>query len=324
LTDNLDLTILETLEGYRVHFMDPALWTPHVQTVMRDCFSTVGNEITPGLAGTFPTFTVDRQWVVKFFGRMFEGWQSWQVESAAAQLLQEYPVFPTPRLLAQGDLESSATWPYLVFEFIPGVRIAEKMPQCSRHEKMKFAFQLGEQVNALHQIPVPETLAHAIPSQQNLYRQAKAACVQNHRRQGALPEHLIQQIPAFLEHVEALDGPTASEYLVHADLTGDHFLGDIEHGRWQTRAVIDFGDAMLGSFEYELVALHLDLFQLDPGMMKAFLTGYGLPAGELTSLPYRALRATLLHQFEVLSIVPAQLLNQKSLADLALAMWRIE
>jgi Ser/Thr protein kinase RdoA (MazF antagonist) len=115
--------------------------------------------------------------------------------------------------------------------------------------------------------------------------------------------------------------------LIHADLTRDHFLGEIQGGQWHTRAVIDFGDAMIGGLDYELVALHLDLFGLDINLLRSFLSGYGLEHAAAASLPNRALRATLLHPFNVLSILPENYLRHKaykSLQELADAMWRLE
>ena len=88
-----------------------------------------------------------------------------------------------------------------------------------------------------------------------------------------------------------------AEHFIHADLTGDHLLGRLENGHWKTRAVIDFGDAMLGNLYYELAALHLDLFQCDQHLLRAFLEAYSLPPGP--DFVRKAMVTSLLHQFDL-------------------------
>ena len=63
---------LGTLEGYRKSFTDAVLWRPYVERICRE-HGWSCNLVSTGVAGTFPTFIVDKQRVVKFFGRLFEG-----------------------------------------------------------------------------------------------------------------------------------------------------------------------------------------------------------------------------------------------------------
>ncbi len=53
--------------------------------------------------------------------------------------------------------------------------------------------------------------------------------------------------------------------------------GSWDGERWQTWALVDFSDARVGDLLYELVALHIDLFQLDTRLLRAFLEAYGSP-----------------------------------------------
>ena len=62
---------LDTLDGYRSSFIDPVLWRPFVEQVCAR-HGLPCRAIRPGLAGSFPTFIVERHWVVKFFGRLFD------------------------------------------------------------------------------------------------------------------------------------------------------------------------------------------------------------------------------------------------------------
>lgn len=317
------LSLLDTLSGYRDHFMDAALWQPHIQRIFGRRWKLQVGDVAPGVAGTFPVFIVQRRWVIKFFGQWFDGFHSWRVEKSVAQWLQQHPVLPIPRLLAQGALGGGAGWRYLIFEYIPGRRIGDCLPQLSTEAKLAFACQLGAQVRALHQIPIPPALKAILPSQAAQYAATKPVSQRNHRAWQSLPERLIEQIPAFLRATASLDSPEEDLCLIHADLTQDHLLGEATQGRWRMHAVIDFGDARRGDLSYELVALHLDLFQAQADLLNAFLDGYGLPAGQRDDLPLRLMRAILLHDFNVLGALPPERLRQKawrSLEELAFAL----
>jgi hygromycin-B 7''-O-kinase len=105
--------------------------------------------------------------------------------------------------------------------------------------------------------------------------------------------------------VDRLIDFSAPPHLIHADLTADHLLGRLVNGRWQTLAIIDWGDAMTGNILYELVALYLDLFHSDKHSLRIFLESYGLPDFYQPNFPRQALSMTLLHQFPVAGSVYA-------------------
>jgi hypothetical protein len=54
---------------------------------------------------------------------------------------------------------------------------------------------------------------------------------------------------------------------------------------------------MVGDFFYELIAVHLDLFQGDNQLLRKFLEGYGFEVSTQANFPKRAMNMTLLHQF---------------------------
>jgi hygromycin-B 7''-O-kinase len=333
----MNLDILDALDGYRRHFMDPVLWDLYVRQVCSRHFNAPAGEVRPGLAGTCPTFIVDERWVIKFFGRLFEGERSFQVERAASRLLAADPAIPVPALLASGSLlpgSAAWPWPYLVYEFLPGVSFGEVYEQATLEEKLRMASQMGETARRIHALPLSEAAgqpaAAIFPPTWERYRNflqaQRLACADHQRAWGSLPEHLINQIDGFLAPVDELLDLVAAPHLIHADLTGDHLLGRLEAGRWTTLGLIDFGDAMIGNFYYELVALHLDLFRTDKRLLRAFLEAYHPAESLLHNFPARAMTTTLLHQFDVLVLVVQALQRRKiaSLEDLGSLLWELD
>jgi hygromycin-B 7''-O-kinase len=131
-----------------------------------------------------------------------------------------------------------------------------------------------------------------------------------------LPDNLVAQIRPFLLPLDELIDQNLTPHLIHADLTKDHILGELNADRWVTNAIIDFGDAMLGDFTYELIALHLDLFDCDKRLLDAYLHAYGLDEKTCQMLPIRAMNLTLLHRFDVLKPICQRFPRVKSVTTL--------
>ncbi len=329
----MTLDVLNAIDGYRRRFMDLGIWEAYVRQVCSRHFSTPAGQVRPGLAGSFPTFIVDERWVVKFFGRLFDGGLGFEAELQAGRLLAADPSIPAPAILASGSLSAETAgwpWPYLIYEFIPGVSFGEVYGQVTREEKLALARRLGEVVRRIHRLPLAGS--GRFPPTWNAYlsflRAQRLACAANHRLWGSLPERLVEQIDGFLLPVEELVDLWAAPHLIHADLTGDHLLGRLEGGRWTTLGLIDFGDAMTGSLFYELVALHLDLFRGDKRLLRAFLDAYGLDKSLYRDFAARAMSATLLHRFDVLVLVfqdpGPQVREISSLEELASLLWDVD
>jgi len=297
----MDLEILDNLKGYTSAFMDPVLWTPYVRSVCQKHNLAPANTVRPGLAGTCPTFVVDERWVVKFFGRLFDGGTSFAVERLCASLAQAYQPFPIPELLAWGELlpDEPWRWPYLIFEFIPGKSLGEVLPQMSQSTRQAIAGWLGEAVRNLHDIPLDSLAQEILPAQDSIKANSRLSGSRRQLEWRKFPQSWIPYLDEFLVATDYLDEDPWPRHLIHADLTRDHILGFMENRSWSTRAVIDFGDALVGSLDYELAVIHLDIFQGNTFLLKTFIKRYGLEQSEYAQFPFRMMRTALLHQFNL-------------------------
>jgi hypothetical protein len=176
-------------------------------------------------------------------------------------------------------------------------------------------------VRRLHGLQPPGT--PALPAGWDAYRvflqEQARTCRQRHTEWGTLPSHLLEQIENYLLPPEDLFFPGEQPHLIHADLTVDHLLGSWQNGRWAPRALIDFGDAMVGSLYYELAALHLDLFNADPTLLHVFLDNCGLPAARDPGFARKALSTALLHRFNL--FVPGKVPLGDTWEAVAAAAW---
>jgi Ser/Thr protein kinase RdoA (MazF antagonist) len=267
--------------------------------------------------------------VVKLFGPLFEGGDCFEVERGVAGLLSAYPQLPAPRVLAEGRLlpgDPDWDWPYLIFEYRPGVGIGAAWAGLGEAARRAVAAEMGGWLRLLHGLEAPgDFLLQAGREDFTAFLAGQHAnCAALAQGWGSLPAHLVEQVQDFLPALPELIPPDLPLGLIHADLTGDHLLGRVEGGRWRSTGWIDFGDARRGNLYYELAALHLDLFAGDRGALAECLRAYGFcpPA----NFPRLALSYCLLHQFNVFASAACQGLEWRAirtLEELAENLWGI-
>lgn len=348
------------LPFYSAHFMDVKLWEPFVCRVVSqhgyECQS-----LSAGFPGTFPTFVVKLVGmrtdpnqacvVVKFFGPLFEGNAALEVEKSMGSLLSNRPMsIPSPAILAHGQL--SDQWHYLLFEYIPGVSLNQVRQALNVEQLATIAQQIGRFMKELHQLPV--TMQTLIPTSlstkdwegyTDFLENQRSLCWSNHARWQDLPAHLIDQLPGFIPQVSQLIDLRSPPHLIHTDLTGDHVLGRFTSDnpekltavsqvevvrnaqssrRWENLSIIDWGDSRVGNILYELVALHLDLFQSDLNLLRLCLDAYDLPLYYRQGFSKKALSVALLHQFPLPGYIKTLSQDLASLDILASQLFAIE
>ena len=323
---------LYTLDGYHRYFTDARFWEPFVLFVCARERIPVDRPPRSGLPGTFPTFIVSERWVVKFFGPLFDGPACYQVELAASQILAPHGL-PIPALLACGNLYSPETaefrWPYLIYEYVPAPSIGEVYDQISFASMQTLARQLGEMLHRMHSIPLQpgSVLSNSWDHYLEHLTRFSADCQDRHTAWGSLPADLLAEIPGYLLPPSVLLPPSASPSLIHADLTRDHLLGNLQGRDWHLSAIIDFGDAISGDLFYELVVLHLELFNADRRLLQEFLSVYQPSPFHQQDFTHKVMTLTLLHPYNSFALPFARhptLRECTSLAELASRLWNID
>ncbi|HEU5090550.1 MAG TPA: aminoglycoside phosphotransferase family protein, partial [Roseiflexaceae bacterium] len=202
---------------------------------------------------------------------------------------------------AHGELfgtDGGWPWPYIIVSLLPGQSIGEV--QIDRADMEAIVNWLAPVLRRIHLLPgeYTATLKPEWAQFEQFIAQQQANLIEQHAAWRSLPAHLAAQLPAFAQETVRL--PTnQAPLLIHADLNQDHVLVTERDGHWLPTGIIDFGDARVGDLAYELVALHLGLFQADKHLLQVFLDAYGVPAQERPTLLQQAMRMTLLHEFNV-------------------------
>jgi Ser/Thr protein kinase RdoA (MazF antagonist) len=298
--EHLDRPVFHSVEDYGRLFTDGEFWRPYV-TEAGARHGLYGSSIRTGLPGTNPVFIVDDQYIVKFFPDLFAGDVSFPIERDLYSLMTSAGGIPAPTLLAHGELfgtDGGWPWPYIIVSLLPGQSIGEV--QIDRADMEAIVNWLAPVLRRIHLLPVEytATLKPEWDQFEQFLAQQQVNLIEQHAAWRSLPAHLAAQLPAFAQETVRL--PTnQAPLLIHADLNQDHVLVTERDGHWLPTGIIDFGDARVGDLAYELVALHLGLFEADKHLLQLFLDAYGVPAQERPALLQRAMHMTLLHEFNV-------------------------
>ena len=321
----------DTVSAYGPLLTDVELWRPFVAEVLERHGLGDVQELRAGTAGTFPTMLVADRLVVKFFGSYFDGFACAQTERELYRLLRQDPEIPAPVIIASGSLgDGDGKWDYIVSSQLSGtsyLTVRDRLTDANQRAAACFVADVARRLHALR----PEVGNLRLPARDDwdaFVRRQAETCQERHRAWGTLPDRLIDGVDEYLSPIDAMVIPADRWSLLHGDLTADHTLGEWRDERWTPSGVIDFGDARIGDRMYELISLHIECFDSDSGMLRAFLGHYGREAWPSGScFARRAMSMTLLHEFDVLKTVFDRYLDARdapSLDALAAFLWDVD
>ncbi len=242
---------------------------------------------------------------------------------------------PTPRLVAEGEIEG---WPYLIMTTVEGVPLCEVWDELDSANREHIASCCGELMGALHTTPIEGLDAIEVdwPAFIQERTQARLENLPEGDADRALNAQWCQDLRVFLENPPGLFTPGFKPVLLSADITDEHLLVTQGGGRWTLTGFIDMGDAMLGHPLYEFVAPGCLIARGGSHLLRIMLQAYGYSDAQLTSQLSRQLMAyTLIHRYvkirDLLDILNLQYLVNAAppdivhpLAELERVLWSFD
>ncbi|KTD40553.1 aminoglycoside phosphotransferase family protein [Legionella parisiensis] len=226
----------------------------------------------------------------------------------------------TPLLEHEGELFG---WPYLIIGKLEGTLLESLWENMEHDNKEIILRELGALIREVHALPTNGLEAIDCHWPQFLEKQI-AYCVEQHRTKG-LPKVLLQQLPAYLDSIKEELPEIKQPVLLTGEYTPMNFLVSQAKGIWHLSGLIDFGDAMLGLPEYDLLGPGAFLIQGDKKLLHTFLMAYGYLSHELTNkLSHQLTALMLLHQYSNLNVqvrIPGWKNKVSSLRDLEDLVW---
>jgi len=350
---------VKTWDDWGKIFLDVPTWAPLVEEICRRARLPC-HTILAGYPGSNAVFVVNRQQpsqraVVKIYAPFCH--KDYAFEHEIHVLLERTPALGAPRLIAHGQLtthgrpavpgqvtatgrraahgrrafrrirDSRPAWPYVVLSFVPGEPIREVRDDIDDSSLLNIAEELGRRLRHLHAIPLSTLSALDVTRAgwQRYTQQQIVRATAELRRESALPDRVINRVPAFVNTVLAEQG-TPELVLVSGDVTEDHVMLQRCGNTWAISGLIDFADARVAPREYEWVALWFSALDRNTSSLEAFMKGYDPTQVMDEAFLRQAMAYTFLHEFGalIISVVlsPKKAQKLENIRDLQAELWQ--
>jgi hygromycin-B 7''-O-kinase len=248
--------------------------------------------ISPFRDGSNVVAEVDDGWIVKIFPPFHA--HQWISEWRALSHLRghELPV-RVPRLLAHGTRHDG--WHYAVIEKLPGSSLEDCWAAFSLRNKVRVLEQIGATMAAVHQQPLGE-LVDLPPEWDSFVRAQQATCRKRHSGL-RVPKWFEEKLEHFVQ-TWGLAEIDEERVLLTGEYTPFNLLVTSTEEGWTLTGMIDFGDAMVGARDYDLLGPSMFSCAGDPQLIGALFRGYFGGSYRITHhMRMRLMALALLHRY---------------------------
>lgn len=227
----------------------------------------------------------------------------------------------TPVILHQGNYQG---WFYIVMNKLDGVLLEGLWDTLDQKNKIVIIHELGTLIRKVHELPTKGLESIDCHWEKFIDHQINA-CVEHHKTAG-LPDFLLKEIPDYIGAVADDLRYIEKPVLLTGEYTPMNLLVKQIDGVWHIDGLIDFGDAMLGLREYDLLGPGAFLIQGEKDLLKTFLNAYGYSPDTLTErFSHKLTGLSLLHQYSNLSGLRIKNWQEKvkNLKDVEKLIWGI-
>jgi hygromycin-B 7''-O-kinase len=303
-----------TWAEYQALRAEPARWEPTVEAIA--AAHGLGQQAVRAIEdGSNLVAWLGDDRVIKLFPPFLR--YQYESERAALRHLRGRVKTPIPELIVDGEVSG---WPYLILSKLDGVSLASVWGGCNAAERAEILRALGALIAEVQAID-PGALAALPPAWPEFIEAQMEGCRRRHERVG-LPSHLLGQLERYLGATSEVLPAQFPPAILTGEYTPKNLLMSRRAGAWQIAGLIDFGDAMVGFAEYDLLGPSTFLAAGDATCVRALLAGYGWdepPAG----LRDRLMRMLLLHRHSNLDlqVAIAGWQSARTFEDLARLLW---
>lgn len=222
-------------------------------------------------------------------------------EAKTARLLHGRLPVATPELLAEGELDG---WYYLMLSRMPGELLRRAWKDFNAAQKAAFARQQGALMAALHALPTVD-FPHLAFNWTDMLDWQIDHCYSG-LQQAGVPQVLLDDLAGFLEATMPVIRAENEKVVLHGDLDAVNLLFEFRAGEPVLSALIDFGDAKIGSWTHELISPAVHTFLGDAASLRAWYEGYGFTPDRRTATLQAAIMARIVLYYapEMLRYLP--------------------
>lgn len=289
------LATIGTVEQYEQFKSNAGEITELAQTIM-SAHSFPQSNVELFSEGTNLVFSYHGQYVIKIYPPYHR--DQFNAELLVLQHIAGKLSIKTPIIQHQGEIEN---WPYLIMSQLEGESLETLWKTLEYANKLIIIRELGLLIKEMHALPTKGLEGIDFHWEQWVEQQFLHCMEQQRTTQ--LPQHLLQDISNYLHPVKDHLTKIKKTVLLTGEYTPMNLLVKRIDGIWHVHGLIDFGDAMLGAPEYDLLGPGAFSIQGDKQLLKEFLLAYGYTENELTAaLSHHLMALMLLHRYSNLGV----------------------
>lgn len=263
------------LELWRAHGPDPAL----------------DSAFHPYRDGTNLIAALGPAWIMKVFPPFLR--HQWESEWRVMQHLDGQLDLPIPRFYKAGE---DAGWPFIIMSRLPGVTLEKVWPGLSAADKTAVLTDIGRIMARVHAVP-PGRIHDLPPAWSEFFPAQLQKCRARHERLG-MPRWFVDGVDEFVQENIALLPQEFEPVILTGEYTPFNLLVADQKSVTAISGMIDFGDAMIGYREYDLLGPWLFSCEGRADFVKALLDGYGYAStAQNQTLRRRLFLLQILHRY---------------------------
>lgn len=264
--------------------------------------------------------SVDNEYVIKIFPPFHR--DQWESEYRVLSALQESALdICVPGLRASGKRQDH--WTYVVVEKLPGQTLESVWPKLSKSEKAEILSQIGTIMKKVHTVPIGQ-LSSLEPEWTSFIGRQTDSCADRLRRSN-LPDWMLDELQEYVDSFRDFLPGSINPVILTGEYTPFNLLVEKHGGRWEITGMIDFGDAMVGFSEYDLLGPSLFLAEGKKDLVLSLVNSYAnYDKQQLLSLRRRLMVMAILHRYSNLSFqlrIPQWQTKVKSIEELEQLIW---
>jgi len=271
----------------------PHLWIDQVKDVCA-LHGINALDIQPFSDGVNLVASVNDALVVKIFPPFHR--HQWESDARALKHLQGCLSLPIPTYIAAGDLAES--WRFLIMSKVEGVPLERVWRDMSHENKVQIMAHIGKDMAEVHAIDVGD-LKHLEPQWNRFLGEQASACKVRHEKKG-MPQWFVKGLDTWLKDSHELLNEPFQSVILTGEYTPFNLLVQPIDGHFRLSGMIDFGDTMIGSADYDLLGPSVFLGEGDPLLIRALFSAYGYDLSDamtIDSLRRKLLTLQILHRY---------------------------
>jgi hygromycin-B 7''-O-kinase len=245
--------------------------------------------------GTNLVLALDDALVLKIFPPMLRN-QFMSERTSLLQLRGRVSV-PIPEIVVEGERDQ---WPYLIITRLRGIIGVQAWPDMPEQCKERVLGQIGETIAEVQRVPVG-AWSGVEPRWDVFISEQIRGCRARHERLG-LARQYLDGLDDILRDAAALIPLNEPPVILTGEYIPENFLLSRETGDWRLSGLIDFGDAMTGWSEYDLLGPSAFMTAGIPRRVHSLFNGFGYSKADINfTLKRRLMALALLHRFSDLN-----------------------